>query len=67
MGQPAPEGERKMGNYDERCVFLPPDPRAEPYFRSLSQAVQDRIRAMDRYPATYQELMDAADRARAQL
>ncbi len=56
-----------MGNYDERCVFLPPDPRAEPYFRSLSQAVQDRIRAMDRYPATYQELMDAADRARAQL
>lgn len=48
----------------DQFVFLPEDPRAEPYFQGLSREIQDRIRAMDRYPATFQELMDAVDKAR---
>ena len=48
-------------------VFLPADPRAEPYFKGLAREIQDGIRAMDRYPATFQGLMDAADRVRESL
>lgn len=51
----------------DQYVFLPEDPRAEPYFQGLSRELQDKIRAMDHYPATFQELMDAVDRAREGL
>ncbi|WP_251448931.1 hypothetical protein [Vermiculatibacterium agrestimuris] len=48
-------------------VFLPVDPRAEPYFKGLPREIQDGIRAMDHYPDNFQELMDAADRLRETL
>lgn len=51
----------------DQYVFLPEDPRAESYFQGLSRELQDKIRAMDKYPATFQELMDAVDRAREGL
>lgn len=51
----------------DQYVFLPEDPRAEAYFQGLSRELQDKIRAMDKYPATFQELMDAVDRAREGL
>lgn len=51
-------------SYSDKYVFLPPDPRAEPYFQGLPGAIQDQIRALDHYPATFQELLDAVDRAR---
>lgn len=53
-----------MRRSDGPYPFLPKDPRAECYFRSLSGELQGRIRALDRYPSTYQELLDAVDRAR---
>ena len=49
---------------DSPYPFLPDDPRAEPYFRGLSEAIQNQIKALRHYPATYQELMDAVDAAR---
>ncbi len=48
----------------DQFVFLPDDPRAEPYFKGLSQEIQDGIRAMERYPDTFEELVEAADRVR---
>lgn len=48
----------------DQLVFLPNDPRAEPYFEGLSREIQDGIRAMEHYPDTFEELVEAADRVR---
>lgn len=48
----------------DQFVFLPNDPRAEPYFKGLSREIQDGIRAMKHYPDTFEELVEAADSVR---
>lgn len=53
-----------QGRDTDQFVFLPDDPRAEPYFMGLSQEIQDGIRAMKHYPDTFEKLVEAADRVR---
>ncbi len=50
--------------YSDRYVFPPEDPRMEAYFKSLPGYVQAQILGRKYRPATYQELVDAADEAR---
>lgn len=53
-----------MKRSDGPYPFLPKDPRAECYFRGLSRELQDRVRALPRYPSSYQELLDVVERER---
>ncbi len=67
MGRNADKQRMHRDMSTDKYVFLPEDPRAESYFQGLSLELQNKIRAMDKYPATFQGLMDAVDRAREGL
>lgn len=49
--------------YSDEYLPLPEDPRAEAYFNSLPGHIQNQICARKHRPATYEELVRAAEEA----
>ncbi|MEA4954291.1 MAG: hypothetical protein VB096_02075 [Pseudoflavonifractor sp.] len=50
--------------YSDRYAPLGEDPRVEAYFNSLPSYIQVQIRSRKQKPATYEEMVRAAEEAR---